>query len=619
MGTVTYSLTEDYESSYQASWVFSFTGTNVTATGSTVSVAIPTATAKMTGSGKATGRAQVDSVTLKAGTVNGNKNYKWYLESSWASGATKTLPIDSDGDTTPTVFNTSDIFTSANSTSRTVNVALAPYSSSMYFQGSSWNGNKNWNLGERNVSSSLGTIATITLNAPPILSNATASSTSKNGIYWTEDSLGLANSQVKVTGYSVQYGADANVTLTVGEKTVTSTSTAGIYLPIVGIEAGTYSPVLTVTDSRGQSSTRTLGPIVIQQYERATYDISQVTSDINGFWVNKSNATVTVSNIVTDYPLEYLEFRLNGKKITKTLDGTETVITINIPNTFFDTPGTFTPEVYIRDNRRLGEHNYLNDITVRTYTEPIIGYTSLKRVNQNGIEEDEGTYALLAMTVNYCDALGGLLVPTTKVIINGVEEDATAVWYTNWSGSTGIDFTSTIDWTNYNPTSPVTIYALISGYGSVSGFNILRAYQISVIARDTQTNSLPIIQTLESAFYTIDFLAGGHGVAFGSPIDESELFSSIEGASAPTFRSNFYYERVTIDGKVSYESLSSEPSDWSTNWMDYYIKAHDSLFKCNMDMYLKDIRVPNIFISTSDPTSLSGEDGDIWIKYTPTV
>lgn len=459
---------------------------------------------------------------------------------------------------------TSSYFNSSNPTVKTVSKKINVYELTAYESGES-----QATTGFDPPSTKTLVTINLTLNAPPVLTNATIKSSTASGIYWTEDSAGESNSSIIVNGATVQYGGTiSEATLTVGSLSMTVTGTAYIKMPIVGLEAGTYTPVYTVTDSRGQTSTKTFDPIEVVQYERVTYNITQVQSNTNGFWVGASTASVTVSNIVApeEVTLTTVRFFLRAdgvnKYVQKTLDGTETSITVS-SSELIDAVGvgTFTPDVYIKDSRGIWEHNYLDPIVIRQYTNTSLGSATLIRTNQNGIQDDEGAYGLLTINVNYIYQLGNLLEPIVDVTDNGATSSGIVTWYESWNSTTGIDTSSLINWTDYNPTSPVTLYGLISGYGSTTGFDTQRSFQIAVTARDTQTSSDTLTQILDSAFYTIDFLAGGHGIAFGQPCSE--------------------------DG-----------------------------FWCDMDMYLHGHKVPVIYESILAPTAMDGEDGDIWIQYT---
>lgn len=414
MATITRSFTEDYESSHKASWVFSFTCANVSATGSTVSVAVPTVTAKMTASGKTSAQAQVAWVTLKAGGIDAYKNYAWFLQSSWASGATKTLPFDSDAgsDTTPATFNTSSLFTSSNKTVRTINVSLEHSSgnSSIYFAGSSWKGSSYWNAFEQDVSSSLGTVATITLNVPPTFNETFSYTGNFDGVPYA----GLTTANVKLSNLSAKYGGDfsgvGKAEFTIGSATVSKANPANNDELSIALNAvGTFTPTVKVTDSRGQVTTHTLPAITVMGY--------------------------------------------------------------TAPSVSFDT----------------------------------------ERTTSTGTPNDEGTYAVIDTKYTFTDAIATLSAPTVGVTDeDGVGRTPTVTWYSNRAADGTLS--GSVTWSSLS--SGDTVYGLVS---ITNGFNTQKSYQISVTPQDSEDSGTTITQTLASAFYTVDFLAGGHGIAFGQP------------------------------------------------------------------------------------------------------
>lgn len=452
MATLTYSFTEDYESSNKASWVFSFTCANVSATGSTVSVAVPAVTAKMTGSGKTTAVAQVAWGTLVAGSTQSNKNYGWYLSSSWASGATKTLPIDSSNyDSTPAVFNTSSLFTSSNKSVRTINVSFAnSYGTSLYFHVESWGSNSSkWNAGDRNVYSSLGTIATITLNVPPTFSETFSYVDDYSGVPYA----GLTTAKVKLSSLSAQYGGDfsgvGKAEFTIGSVTATKANPANNDELAIALNAvGTFTPTVKVTDSRGQVTTHTLPAITVMGY--------------------------------------------------------------TAPSVSFDT----------------------------------------ERTTSTGTPNDEGTYAVINPKFTFTDVIATLSAPTVAVTDDGgVARTPTVTWYSTRAADGTLS--GSVTWSSLS--SGDTVYGLVS---ITNGFNTQKSYQISVTPQDSEDSGTTITQTLASAFYTVDFLAGGHGIAFGKPASNV----GFECAMEATFEDDAFislpdYQTASTTDKAIYDAV----------------------------------------------------------------
>lgn len=350
----------------------------------------------------------------------------------------------------------------------------------------------------------------ITLNAPPTI--GAMSSSSRNGVYWTEDLNGVANSRIKVP-LTMKYSAYcAEYTLTLGSWTYTeknkNSTNFTTSIPLTDIEAGTYTPVMTVKDTRGQTTTKTFDDITIQQYVPSTYDITPAQSDkTTGFYANNSTASVTIDNISvpTGYVLEKAKLTIGSDTVTQSLDGTETSITLSVPLT---ETGTFTPDVFITDSRGISEHNYLDPITVIDYVAPTVNATA-DRVTSlaNPTHDDEGTNVLI--TAEFTLTAGVYLSQPTVT----VESDtANVTWYETLDAN---GLSDQVNWSSYSPNSPVTLYGFSSGYGSTTGYNTGLSFQLDITPADNVGTGTSVLATVSQAFFTVDFLAGGHGIAFG--------------------------------------------------------------------------------------------------------
>lgn len=386
----------------------------------------------------------------------------------------------------------------------------------------------------------------ITLNAPPTI--GAMSSSSRNGIYWTEDLNGLANSRINVP-LTMKYSAYcAEYTLTLGswtytEKNKNSTSFTTA-IPLTDIEAGTYTPVMTVTDTRGQTTTKTFDPITIQQYVPSTYDITQVQSDkTTGFYANNSTASVTIDNISvpTGYVLEKAKLTIGSDIVTQTLDGTETSITLSVPLT---ATGTFTPDVYITDSRRISEHNYLDPITVIDYVAPTVNATA-DRVTSlaNPTHDDEGTNVLI--TAEFTLTSGVYL---SQPIVTVESDTANVTWYETLDAN---GLSDQVNWSSYSHNSPVTLYGFSSGYGSTVGYNTGLSFQLDITPADNVGTGTSVLATVSQAFFTVDFLAGGHGLAFGKMATDT----GFECAMDATFDGDVFISlpEYTTSGSVDKE------------------------------------------------------------------
>ena len=91
-------------------------------------------------------------------------------------------------------------------------------------------------------------------------------------------------------------------------------------------------------------------------------------------------------------------------------------------------------------------------------------------------------------------------------------------------------------------------------YGLIPGLSTQYSYQVSIRPRDTQGTGTAIIQTIAPAFYTVDFLAGGHGIAFGKPASQA----GFECAMDAMFEASVGLELDDNDGSgADYRLLSA--------------------------------------------------------------
>ena len=227
-----------------------------------------------------------------------------------------------------------------------------------------------------------------------------------------------------------------------------------------------------------------------------TFTVSAMTFDTNYVYTGLTTASVDVSSLSAKYGGSITEVKLTigNQSVTRTNNGTLSIL--------LETEGTFTPTVTVTDSRGQVTTKTLETITVNGYTAPSAVFTA-ERTTSTGVDDDEGEYAVLDTNITFTDVVADLTAPT--VTIDGTP--ATVTWYS--SRATDGTLSGTVNWSSL--TSPATVYGLID----VPDIQV--AYSISLTPNDTEGSGLPITQTIASAFYTIDFLAGGHGIAFGQP------------------------------------------------------------------------------------------------------
>ena len=186
--------------------------------------------------------------------------------------------------------------------------------------------------------------------------------------------------------------------------------------------------------------------------------------------------------------------------------------------------GTFTPTITITDSRNQTATYTFSEITVNSYNVPSATF-DVYRTNDVGIKNDEGHYALIQSAISYTDGAATLTEPSIQ--IDGVDlsslTDASVTWYKTWSNTNGVSNVIS-DWATLVPQNHmVTIYGLIDwDYDTTGNFAEDTSYQITLVATDSLNGqSTPITQTMSTAFYTIDFQAGGKEIAFGAPANDN--------------------------------------------------------------------------------------------------
>ena len=402
MATVSKTFTENQESSNKSTWTVSVTGTNQMVSGN-FTPTLPTVTAKYVNSGKSQGMVNLE-MSYSVGSSYGG--YVYYDKQSSAqslvkmtSGTPYSIPKTGGSMSSITLSN---LFKASNKTVRTVNLtASAP---SIYLASDASSGK--WNSYTNGSTVSFGTVASITLDVPP---TATVSNLSIDTPYIF---TGLTTASVTVSNSAAYYGGDVtDVTLMIG---------------------------------------------------------------------NQSDS-------------------LSG-------DGTLSIL--------LDTAGTFTPTVIVTDSRGQTKSYQLDPITVNAYTAPTVSF-DVDRTNSSGQPDDEGTYCLMAATLTFTDVIATALAPSVVATDEtGTQTTPTVTWYTDDT------LTTTVTWSSLSSGDTV--------YGMFSGVNTQYSYQVSVTPRDSEGTGDAIVQTISSAFYTVDFLAGGHGIAFGQPASQTGFYCNMD-------------------------------------------------------------------------------------------
>ena len=253
-----------------------------------------------------------------------------------------------------------------------------------------------------------------------------------------------------------------------------------------------------------------------------------------------------------------IELDVGGQKVSKTFTESTKPTSAQTLSMTLPYAGTFTPTVTVTDSRDQSTTVSLSQITVNQYNVPSVNF-DVYRSSSAGVKDDEGHYALIKATMAYTSEVADLTTPTVSIKDdNNQTVSATTTWYSSYSESTGVS-SAISDWSTVSTGDEV--YGIIDAdFANTGNFSEGKSYQVTLTETDTQNGtSTAITQTLSTAFYTIDFQAGGKEIAFGAPANDD---------------------------------LTDYP---------------DGLFKCNMDMVLNnDLSVNGAITSTGDITDGNG-------------
>jgi hypothetical protein len=172
--------------------------------------------------------------------------------------------------------------------------------------------------------------------------------------------------------------------------------------------------------------------------------------------------------------------------------------------------------VAVTDSRGQTTTTSLNQITVSERQNPSCTVNVDRVVASSGkyVKTDEGTNAVITMSnITWSSAVATLDTPTVTVTDRNQQTSSpTVTWYANWADD-GTLSNQITNWTTYTGT---TAYGLIT-----NAFDVQYGYTFKVTPRDKDVKNVNHSGTvvtfqLPSAYYTVDFLAGGHGIAFGA-------------------------------------------------------------------------------------------------------
>lgn len=265
-------------------------------------------------------------------------------------------------------------------------------------------------------------------------------------------------------------------------------------------------------ECRNTSTAKTLSTITVTLNVPPTATVSAITYDKPFIYAGLTTASVTASDVAAYYGGSVTDVTLKIGAQSASISGNGTL------SILLDTAGTFTPTVTVTDSRGQTKTYTLSQITVNSYSAPTVSFTA-ERTTSAGKPDDEGTYATCPSTFIFADAIADLITPSVVLTDeNGTQTTPTVIWYTTRASDGTLS--GTVNWSNVSAGDTV--------YGLIPGLNTNYSYQISIRPRDSQGTGTAITQTVSSAFYTVDFLAGGHGIAFGQPSSQVGFFCNMD-------------------------------------------------------------------------------------------
>lgn len=320
---------------------------------------------------------------------------------------------------------------------------------------------------------------------------------------------------------------------------------------------------------------------VWHQKPNCTYEVTSIDPYYNGgkdYSVNITGVTLYDSATLSKLRLDFGS--LNAESTSSTIPTSSSPRTLSVsPNTV----GTFTPTISITDNLGATSIISLNNVTVKQYISSSITIDA-ERVNSSGVpsEEDSGndiaTYGLITVTFNI-PSQDYYPLNSAPTITFADENTHNVTWYSTRDPITQ-QVSNTVTWNTIQTGD--TVYALINNC------ELLSSYTFFVTPYDNRSSGTTKSTTISQVFYTIDFLAGGHGVAFGMPSTETGFHCGIDA--------HFYEKALDDSGIVTVHLMPNNDFSWDSSdcpaesqyGVGYGIVDSEGIRTSNLDTHMYD-------------------------------
>ena len=240
-------------------------------------------------------------------------------------------------------------------------------------------------------------------------------------------------------------------------------------------------------------------------------------------YANYTTAIATLVNISPKYGATFKSASLQiGAQVSTVNTST------NNPSILLNTTGTFAPKITLTDSRNQTSTTTLSNITVTSPVKPSITQLTGVRLDADNKVDDSGVKLLIIMKASKDTNVASFSAPTTSC--KRTDTDGAITYSITWYS------TATVSSNTYTFSNQISNWASISNEATVYGLitaatDIIKGdygYTVAVTPKTSTTNSSTLTGTTATvvfppAYYTLDFKAGGKGIAFGGPSITNEF------------------------------------------------------------------------------------------------
>ena len=229
---------------------------------------------------------------------------------------------------------------------------------------------------------------------------------------------------------------------------------------------------------------------------------------------------------------------IGGTAYSASVTNSGTTATCTVTSPTLSATGTVSISATVTDTRGRTATGTTTSITVYEYSAPKINSFTVKRSDSEGTASDEGTYGAFSASGSYST-------------VNDKNTYTSTIQY-------GLNGSSQLTTLTYSTTTISDI---------VSGLDVDKTYKFiyTVTDRFTSVSKTVIVST---AFYTVDFASGGHGIAFGkaaqyvndwfecnmtASFNKSVFFGLADAATTNVVRGTIYFNRSNYGDGIWFE------------------------------------------------------------------